>query len=119
MCQYCGETFQDSTREPMFEGHYPRIENIPIHLIYLIKEVDSEINKRKKLHFLEQLNVLIEEFNLTPDTKLAFIDKENLKRRLEILIETLRSENMCSWESITCEYFSKGEVTSVDNYGSL
>lgn len=114
MCQYCGETFEDSVHDKMFEGHYPRIENIPIHLIYLINEVDSDMNERKKLYFLEQLDDLIEEFNLTPSAKLTFINKENLKRKLEILIGTLYSENMCSWESMVFEYFSKGEVTPVD-----
>lgn len=119
MCQYCGETFQSSNHESMFEGHYPRIENIPVHLIYLIKKVDSKINERKKSDFLKQLNALTEEFDLAPDKKLAFTNKEKLKRKLEILIGTLYSDNMCAWESIVCEYFSKGEVAFVDKYNNL
>lgn len=119
MCQYCGGTFQNSKPKEIHTGHYPLLEDIPIKLSYLAVEINSKINESKKLNFLKQLEDIIEEFKITPDVKLGFAMKEKLKLKLENLVFSIYSDNMCAWESIITEYFYLGRFKLLDSKNTM
>lgn len=119
MCQYCGETFQNPKTREIYIGHYPLLENIPIKLLYLVVEINSKINESKKLNFLRHLEDIIEEFKIAPDIKLSFSMKEKLKLKLENLVFSIYSDNMCAWESIITEYFYLGRFKLLDSKNTI
>ena len=100
MCQYCSNNFESHTHDKLNEKHYIDIQKVPFRIKNMVAN-----NEQVGTELLENLDALIQKYNLTPDANISFLYKEKIKQNLEMLIQPIKNNQDRPWKKNIVNYF--------------